>query len=449
MSLLDILGGEQQVLSVAELTAQIRERLEIEFFDLWVEGEVSNFKRHASGHWYFTIKDAQAQLRCAAFRNHNLYIRFRPQDGVKVRVRGYVSVYEARGEYQFLVNSIEPVGKGALQLAFQQLKNQLRAEGLFDEERKRPLPRLPRRVGIVTSPSGAAIRDILQVLGRRNRAVQILIYPARVQGIGAGEEIAEAISYFNRRGDVDVLIVGRGGGSIEDLWPFNEECVARAIFASRVPIISAVGHESDFTIADFVADLRAPTPSAAAELVAPRTEELQAIIAGYRDALVSEFQYRILEQRNRLATLRARRGFELVPAQLRRYGQQLDGLNRRLENAWQSSLRARREQLSISLLRMTSLSPGAAILKEQNRLQMLTARLNNAYQLRGERALERLRRAAGKLHALSPLAVLARGYALVFDAHGKLVKDVQTVAPGDKVRVRLAEGEMNCIKDLE
>jgi exodeoxyribonuclease VII large subunit len=404
MSLLDLLTNPQRSLSVAELTIQIRELLEVEFFDIWVEGEVSNFKRHNSGHWYFTLKDKEAQIRCAAFRNHNLYIRFRPEDGLKIRARGRISVYDQRGEYQFLINTIEPVGKGSLQLAYEQLKEQLLSEGLFDEERKRPLPYLPRCIGVVTSPQGAVVHDILHVLGRRNRTVNVLIYPVRVQGDGAAIEIADAITYFNTCQDVDLLIVGRGGGSIEDLWSFNEECVARAIFNSRIPVISAVGHETDFTIADLVADCRAPTPSAAAEMAIIHKEELKAQMEGYREAMVSSFQYALLKKRNQLMELQAHRGFGTLPALLHSYSQQLDNMNYRMK---------------ISMSRQI------------------------------EQATTRLSRSAGMLHAMSPLAVLSRGYALVRDGHGEIIKQANQIAPGDKVHVQLAEGEMTCIRDLE
>jgi exodeoxyribonuclease VII large subunit len=404
MSLLDLLVSEQSALSVAELTSRIRELLEVEFFDLWVEGEVSNFKRYNSGHWYFTLKDKDAQIRCCAFKNHNIYIRFQPEDGLKVRLRGRISVYDQRGEYQLLVNTIEPVGRGALQLAYEQLKARLLAEGLFDEERKRELPRLPSSIGVITSPQGAVIHDILQVLGRRNNTVNVVIYPVRVQGEGAASEISEAITYFNTRDDIDLLIVGRGGGSIEDLWPFNEEPVARAIYNCRVPVISAVGHETDFTIADFVSDCRAPTPSAAAEMAAINKGELSACVSGLRESLNSAFEYHLLRLRNRLFALQTARSLQTIPTLLQRSSQQLDNLNYRLETAFNSELDLARNRFGLS---------------------------------------------AGKLHALSPLAVLSRGYALVWNGQGGLVKKASEVAPGDKVRIQLAEGEMTCIKDLE
>ena len=267
---------QRQVYSVSELTQRLKGLLETQFPDVWVAGEISNLRPATSGHLYFTLKDSNAQLRAVCFRSQARYLKFKPRDGVSVIARGRLSVYEARGEYQLLVELLEPAGLGALQLAFEQLKAKLAAEGLFDTARKKPLPVLPRTVGIVTSPSGAVIRDILRVLRRRYRNMNALLYPVRVQGEGAAQEIVQAIEHLNRRGGVDVMILARGGGSLEDLWAFNEEDVARAIAASRIPIISGVGHESDFTIADFVADLRAPTPSAAAELVVHRKQDFQA-----------------------------------------------------------------------------------------------------------------------------------------------------------------------------
>src|SRR5262245_21169549 len=283
--LLAALFAESRVFTVSELTERVKDLLEAEFFALHLQGEISNYKRHSSGHWYFTLKDSESQLRAVFFKQWNRLMRFEPENGLEVRVRGRLSLYEPRGEYQIVIETMEPVGVGALQLAFEQQVKRLAAEGLFDEARKRPLPMLPRRVGIVTSPVGAAIRDMLQILERRNRSIDVLITPVRVQGTGAAREIADAIRLLNQHSKksahkVDVIIVGRGGGSIEDLWAFNEEQVARAIYESEIPVISAVGHETDFTIADLVADLRAPTPSAAAEIVAREASDLTNRIEG-------------------------------------------------------------------------------------------------------------------------------------------------------------------------
>lgn len=405
MSLWDQLmsSDERHPLTVFELTSQIRRRLESEFANVIVEGEISNFKRHSSGHWYFTLKDDRAQIRAACFRHANLRIRFRPGDGLSVYARGRVSVYEPRGDYQLIVESIEPVGIGALQLAFEQLKARLEKEGLFDPARKRPIPLLPQRVGVVTSPTGAAIRDILRVLGRRNNMVNVVIYPTAVEGEGAATEIAAGITYFNQAGvgavPVDVLIVGRGGGSAESLWAFNDEAVARAIFNSRIPVISAVGHEIDFTIADFVADLRAPTPSAAAEIVAAHKEELLNRVSSLSTKLERQMRYRLLALNSHLQTLTRHDVFLDVRTRLRNAQQHLDELTSRME---------------LSLMQQMNV------------------------------CTQRLEQAAGKLDALSPLKVLDRGYALVWNVRGEVVKRAADVLPGDRLRVRVREGEIHC-----
>ncbi|HTG14585.1 MAG TPA: exodeoxyribonuclease VII large subunit, partial [Blastocatellia bacterium] len=332
LSLLEQLKQERRALTVSELTAQLKTLVEGNFFEVRVEGEISNFRRHTSGHWYFTLKDKAAALRCACFRMQNRLIRFAAEDGMTVTARGRLSVYEARGEYQLVVEYLEPVGIGALQLAFEQLKNKLAAEGLFDAERKRSLPLLPRCIGVVTSPTGASVRDIIRVIRRRNEAVSVLIAPARVQGEGAAFEIARAIRVLSSRAEVDVIIVGRGGGSMEDLWCFNDERVARAIFKSRVPVISAIGHETDFTIADFVADLRASTPSAAAEMVTAAHDEVSARLAGLRSDLSRAVRYRVLELRSQVAGLESSRAFDGVRMKLRSTAQRLDDAGNLLES---------------------------------------------------------------------------------------------------------------------
>src|SRR2546422_8803928 len=315
--------AENRPLSVSELTNSVRIALEARFSSVWVEGEISNFKAHSSGHWYFTIKDEGAQLRAKCFRSANSRIRFRPKDGLHVRARGRLTVYETRGEYELIVEALDPVGAGALQVAFEQLRNRLQAEGLFAQELKRPLPVFPGRVGVVTSPTGAAIRDILNVISRRTRTVHVLFSPARVQGEGAGGDIARAIRFINQhhkqalaagRADdaVDVLIIGRGGGSTEDLWAFNTEEVARAIRASAIPVISAVGHETDFTIADFAADLRAPTPSAAAELVAAHEDQLCGQLESLHRTLARSIRFRLAAERSRVQQLAYSHGFDEV-----------------------------------------------------------------------------------------------------------------------------------------
>ena len=314
---------QRKIYSVFEITSEIKKTLD-RFGIIWIQGELSNFKRHSSGHMYFALKDDRAQLKAAFFRNSNLYLKFRPEDGLEVLVRGRISVYEPRGDYQVIVEYMEPVGLGSLQLAFDQLKEKLRKEGLFDEGHKKPLPLLPRKIGIVTSPTGAAIRDMLRILARRNASLHILIYPARVQGDGSAQEIAEGVRYLNTRRDIDVIIVGRGGGSIEDLWAFNEEIVARAVFESRIPVISAVGHEVDFTISDFVADLRAPTPSAAAEMVSGAREDLMATVQSLAGRLVQAARLGIETRRLALERLARNRAFYVTPNKIRDFQQSFD-----------------------------------------------------------------------------------------------------------------------------
>src|SRR5205085_8835204 len=347
---------ERRPLTVSELTSQVRGALENRFASVWVEGEISNFKAHTSGHWYFTIKDEGAQLRATCFRGINRAIRFRPADGLQVRVRGRLTVYEPRGDYELIVEGLDPVGAGALRVAFEQLRARLAAEGLFDTALKRPLPILPRRVGVVTSPTGAALRDILHVLTRRTRTVHVLVAPARVQGAGAAREIARAIALLNthqraalahKRFDetVDAIIVGRGGGSVEDLWAFNEEEVARAIRASAIPVISAVGHETDVTIADFAADVRAATPSAAAEIVAAREDEMHIAVGALTRDLVRAIKYRLLVDRTRVQDAAMSYGFDDVRERLRALNEQTNGAERRLEQLMaRASERARRRQ---------------------------------------------------------------------------------------------------------
>ncbi|HKQ08648.1 MAG TPA: exodeoxyribonuclease VII large subunit [Blastocatellia bacterium] len=402
INFLDQLLQARRPLSVSELTARIKILLEGEFLELWIEGEISNYRRHTSGHWYFTLKDEGAMLRCASFRMQNRLIRFMPEDGLVVRAHGRLSLYEARGEYQLIVEYMEPVGVGALQLGFEQLKRRLAAEGLFDTERKRPLPLLPRCIGVVTSPTGAAVRDILRVIRRRNEAMNVLIAPARVQGDGAAREIARAIELLNEREEVDVIIVGRGGGSAEDLWCFNEEAVARAIFDSRVPIISAVGHETDFTVADFVADLRASTPSAAAEIVTAARDEISARLTGLRQDMAAALRYRLLEQRNRVQELQASRAFDDVHTRIRRVAQRFDEAVYAMETAMRQRLTQAGERFAVS---------------------------------------------SGKLHSLSPLAVLGRGYSIATDLQGRIIKRAADVQPGERLRLRVADGEMECTKD--
>jgi len=415
------MSAERAVLTVSELTAQLRAVLEERFPTVWVEGEISNYRLYGSGHAYFTLKDADSQLRCVLFRNRGRRIRFEPADGLHVMAFGSVEVYAQRGEYQLVVELLEPKGLGALQLAFEQLKARLQGEGLFDRARKRDLPRFPKKIGIVTSPSGAAIRDMLRVIGRRFGELHIVIAGCRVQGDGAAEEIAQAVRDLNALGDVDVIIVGRGGGSLEDLWAFNEEAVARAIVASKAPVISAVGHEVDFTIADFVADLRAPTPSAAAELV---VREKQAVV----DALA--------ELRSRLEHAAAR--------PLRDLDRRVDELTTRLRRGMHAEWRHAAHRVELAAVALRSASPVARVANGRHRLERLDARMRSETRHALAQAQHRLRSTVGRLDSLSPLAVLGRGYSLTRTPTGEIVRSARQVSVGDDVRVLLHQGTLEC-----
>jgi exodeoxyribonuclease VII large subunit len=453
MSLFD--DAERRPLSVSELTMQVREALEARFKSVWVEGEISNFAQAASGHWYFTIKDEFSQLRASCFRGLNYRIRFRPSDGLQVRARGHLSVYEPRGEYQIIVESLEPVGAGALKVAFEQLKEQLAREGLFDEELKRPLPLFPHRVGVVTSPNGAALRDIIKVISRRTRTVNILIAPSRVQGEGASEELANAIQLLNRHHInaikenrtnemIDVIIIGRGGGSVEDLWAFNDERLARVIRSSLIPIISAVGHETDFTIADFVADLRAPTPSAAAEMVAAREDELQAFVEERTRDLLRAVRYELLEKRSRLQDAAMSTAFDEVKERLHDALASIENAKHRIEKLITNSVsRFRRRADSVSY-RLTPASLSAKVVDAKSRFNVLVAARDAAIDARLDDAKANLGVRVASLEAMSPLAVLSRGYAMVQDENGKIVQSSSSVAVADDVNVCLAKGALLC-----
>jgi exodeoxyribonuclease VII large subunit len=447
LSFLDQLNTPRKALSVSELTSQIKDLVEGNFFDLWVEGEISNYRRHTSGHWYFSLKDEFASIRCACFRMQNRLIRFKPEDGLNIRARGRLSVYEVRGDYQMVIEWMEPVGAGAMQLAFEQLKARLAAEGLFETGRKRPLPLLPRSVGVVTSPTGAAVRDILRIIRRRNEKLSVLIAPARVQGDGAAQEVARAIAMLNTRGDVDVIIVGRGGGSTEDLWAFNEECVARAIHKSRAPVISAVGHEADFTIADFVADFRASTPSAAAELVTKARDEIEARITGLTDRAAAAVRLRLLENRRHVTELTSRRAFREVSARARTATQSLDDAAYRMEIGVARAIKTRLAGLEYVTARLRHLDPRRVMAERRGNLDLLTSRLESSLRAASGRARERFAVKAGKLQSLSPLAVLGRGYAIAFDHEGRVIIRAEQVASGERVTVRVAEGELDCTRN--
>jgi exodeoxyribonuclease VII large subunit len=438
-------GPTKKIFSVSELSQGIKNLLEREYPDVWVTGEVSNFRAAASGHLYFTLKDATAQLRAVCFRNQARYLKFKPQDGISVIARGHLSVYEARGEYQLYVEYLEPAGLGALQLAFEQLKQKLAAEGLFDIARKKPLPLLPRAIGVVTSPTGAVIRDILRILRRRFRNMNVLIYPVKVQGEGAAEEIVEGVKYFNREPNVDVLIVGRGGGSLEDLWAFNEEVVARAIAASGIPVISAVGHETDFTIADFVADLRAPTPSAAAELVVHRKQDFLTELENRARRMTQIVRLQLSEARQRLTELRMHHAFQTLATRLAERAQRVDDAVASLERSMRSLLnRARQEWLRASagvvrydFRRLLGLKRAAL----DERLGRFDAALRRFLTEKHNR----LAQVEAILKERSPLAILQRGYSITRDAAGKIVRDAEAIALGADISIRLARGELRAI----
>jgi exodeoxyribonuclease VII large subunit len=432
------------VLSVSDLTARLREEIEESFPAVWVEGEISNFRLYSSGHAYFTLKDAGAQLPAALFRTRVRRLRFEPRDGMHVLAFGSLEVYAQRGGYQLIVELLEPRGVGALQLAFEQLKTRLEAEGLFAAARKRSLPAFPRRIGIVTSPDGAALRDILRVLGRRFRGLSIVIAPAKVQGEGAPAEIAQGLADLNARGDIDVIICGRGGGSLEDLWAFNEEAVARAIAASKVPVISAVGHEIDVTIADFVADLRAPTPSAAAELVVREKQAVAERVIDHQNRLVLAMQRRLVHSRDRVEALARRRVLTDPARPLRELERRVDDARARLRRAGAVTVRRAAHQVELAGAALRAASPFVRIREDRRRLDAARYGLRDAADRGVVSARHRLGLSAGRLHSLSPLAVLGRGYSLTRLPSGEIVRRAAQVAAGADVRVMLHEGSLEC-----
>ena len=430
----------QTPLSVSELNRQVRHLLEVSFMTVWVQGEISNFSRPSSGHWYFTLKDDKAQVRCAMFRNRNLFVKVPPQEGSQVTIRAKVSLYEGRGDYQLIAEDMETAGEGALRRAFEALKLKLAGEGLFDEVHKQPIPTLPRHIGVITSPTGAAIHDILTVLKRRFPAIPVTLFPVAVQGAEAAGEICRAIETANRRSDCDVLIVGRGGGSLEDLWPFNEESVARAIFASRIPIVSAVGHEVDVTIADFVADLRAPTPSAAAEKVSPDQEELLRRLSQFELRLFSQIRNRLRQQQQVLENLAKR--LKHPGHRLQEQAQRLDELELRLRQAQKRLLERHRQQVEGLRLRLRSRSPLNLIRLARQQSQNLRERLERATLHGLQQRRQRIEQAAHGLHAISPLATLGRGYSILLTEQQRAVRQQDEVQPGDRLEARLQHGRL-------
>lgn len=433
---------ESPVWTVTGLTAEIHRLLSRNFNDLRVAGEISSYKVWQSGHAYFTLKDAGAQIRCVLFRNSLRYMKFRPQDGLAVVARGSVEVRQERGEYQFIVSGLEPQGFGELQLAFEQLKQRLAAEGLFDQDRKRPLPPFPERIGIVTSPRGAVIRDMLSVLRRRWPGVHVRLYPTQVQGEGAVEGVCEGLRYFSESDWADIVIVGRGGGSLEDLWTFNEEAVARAIASSAVPVVSAVGHETDFTIADFVADLRAPTPSAAAELVTPSAIERLQRIDSLRTHAVRAARYRLAELNRRLSERGLDRAETLVSRRIGRGAQRVDELDYALRIAVRRRLAGKSDRWRGLDRRLSRLDLRLRLNAWKQRLDALERRLAERMRFKLTGAQRQLDPLAAQLNALSPLNILERGYAIVEDAYGRILKRSADTSPGESIQVRLHEGRV-------
>lgn len=433
---------ERRVWTVRDLVASVRTHIEREYSDAWVEGEISNFRAQNSGHLYFTLRDQNSQISVVMFRSSARLLRFKPTDGMQVVVRGRVTIYEDRGQLQMIAEYVEPKGAGALQIAFEQLKAKLETEGLFESSRKKPVPALPRAIGIVTSPQAAALRDILHILHRRHHTVNVLIFPAQVQGELASSEVASGVRYFNRARNVEVIIVARGGGSAEDLASFNEEGLARAVAASVLPVISAVGHETDFTIVDFVADLRAPTPSAAAELVIRSRQDIEEQVERLDGRLQKAMRYRLLMGRQQLTELAQHGAFGRMMDLIRRRQQKVDDLVYRMAHAERDLLerqRRRYDTLAAAVRHYDLRLVLAGVRRElDGKVSSMAAAARNLL-LQKKARLDRL---TSQMEALSPVAILERGYALVFDASGKLVKDAKSVHAGDDIRARVARGEI-------
>jgi exodeoxyribonuclease VII large subunit len=433
---------DRRIWTVRDLVAAVRTHIEREYGDTWVEGEISNFRAHDSGHLYFTLKDQNAQIRAVMFRSQARLLRFRPENGMQVVLRGRVTIYEDRGELQISAEYLEPKGAGALQIAFEQLKAKLEAEGLFDSARKKAIPTLPRRIGIVTSPQAAALRDILNVLLRRHHTAGILIFPAQVQGEAASAEVSAGVRYFNKARSVDVIIVARGGGSAEDLAAFNNEALARVVAASVIPVISAVGHETDFTIIDFVADLRAPTPSAAAELVIRSRQEVEDQAEALRQRLARAMRYRLLMGRQALTELGQHGAFARMVDVINRRQQKLDDLKNRMEKAERLILEQHRRRVEAGAAAVRHYDVRRILSGIRKELDARVAALAASARTLLLQRTGRLNQLAGQLEALSPLAILDRGYALVFDSSGMLLKDGDRVKAGDEISARLAKGSI-------
>lgn len=440
------LNPPRDVLSVTSLNRMARSLLENHFGNVTVEGEISNLSTPGSGHWYFTLKDEGSQIRCAMFRNNNMSVRFRPRDGMQIIVRGRLSIYEGRGDYQLIANSLEEAGDGALRRRFEILKQKLFEEGLFANERKRAMPERVRHIGVVTSATGAVIQDIVSVLGRRFPAIKITLLPVPVQGVEAAAAIVKAIGIANRRSDelgLDVLIVGRGGGSLEDLQAFNEEVVARAIFESSLPVVSAVGHETDFTIADLVADLRAPTPSAAAELLSPDQDEMRLLFNGYQQLFGKLIKERVQRLSQQLLWLLKQ--LKHPGRRLQEHAQTLDMLEGRMLRATRQQLADARRDVQEVQRRLHARSPAHTLALLDKRLEAALQRLQRGTAQRLARHRAQLAQLARSLDGMSPLNTLQRGYSISFDAKGQVVRTLQTVQVGDTLTTRLADGSISSV----
>jgi exodeoxyribonuclease VII large subunit len=433
---------ERRIWRVRALVSAVRTHVEREYSDCWVEGEISNLRIPDSGHLYFTLKEESAQIRVVMFRSSARLLRFRPENGLHVTVRGRITVYEERGELQISAEFMEPQGAGALQLAFEELKARLQAEGLFETSRKKPIPKLPRRIGIITSPQGAALQDILNILARRHRAANVLIYPAQVQGDAAAGEVTAGLRHFNRSRAVEVIIIARGGGSVEDLAAFNHEGLARAVAESAIPVISAIGHETDFTIVDFVADLRAPTPSAAAELVIRSRQEIEGQAQELQRRLERAARYRLLMARQELTELAQHGAFARMMDGINRRQQKLDDQRFRLERAQRQIVERWRRRWEVASAAVRHYDARRRLAAVRQRLEAQIASLAAATRALLVHKRAWLDRLVASLEALSPVAILNRGYALVFDANGRLVRDADQVRAGDDLSARLARGRV-------
>lgn len=428
------------VFTVSRLNTTVRQLLEQEMGSVWLSAEISNFSQPASGHWYFTLKDDGAQVRCAMFRNSNRRVTFRPQHGQQILVRATITLYEPRGDYQLIIESMHPAGEGALQQQFELLKAKLASEGLFDQQHKQPLPEPAKQVGVITSATGAALHDVLRVLHRRDPSLPVIIYPTPVQGADAPAAIVRAIELANQRAECDVLIVGRGGGSLEDLWSFNEERVARAIFASRIPVVSAVGHETDVTIADFVADLRAPTPSAAAEIVSRNQTELLRQLLSQQQRLEMAMDYYLAQQQRRFSRLDHRLQQQHPQLRLARQQTALFRLQQRLNEAMENRLRQSLRQQDRLSQRLAAHQPQPRLFKAQRQLEQMRYRLQQSMEKMLNRDRQRFATLAAQLEGVSPLATLARGFSVTTDSSGQVVKKTAQLQSGDTLRTRLDDG---------